>query len=49
MTTIKALDIHVRWKTFLAQKLAGKIFGSEKEKLTLTGSQGQKLEIEWLK
>jgi|TARA_R110000772_G_scaffold186519_1_gene297716 hypothetical protein len=49
MTTIKALDIHVRWKTFLAQKLASKIFGSEKEKLTLTSSQGQKLEIEWLK
>ena len=49
MTTIKALDIHVRWKQFLAQKLAGKIFGSEKEKLTLTSSQGQKLEIEWLK
>ena len=39
----------VERKTFLAQKLAGKIFGSEKEKLTLTGSQGQKLEIEWLK
>jgi len=49
MTTIKALDIHVRWKTFLAQKLAGKVFGSDKEKLTLTSSQGQKLEIEWLK
>jgi len=29
--------------------MAGKVFGSDKEKLTLTSSQGQKLEIEWLK
>lgn len=49
MTTIRALDIHVRHKQFMAQKMAGKVFGSDKEKLTLTGSQGQKLEIEWLK
>ena len=49
MTTIRALDIHVRHKQFMAQKMAGKIFGSDKEKLTLTSSQGQKLEIEWLK
>ena len=50
MTTIRALDIHVRHKQFMAQKMgAKKIFGSDKEKLTLTSSQGQKLEIEWLK
>ena len=49
MTTIKALDIHVKHKQFMAQKMAGKVFGSDKEKLTLTSSQGQKLEIEWLK
>tara|TARA_A100000171_G_C2099792_1_gene129027 strand:+ start:668 stop:1117 length:450 start_codon:yes stop_codon:yes gene_type:complete len=49
MTTIKAIDTHVRWKQFLASKYAGKVFGSDKEKLTLTSSQGQKLEIEWLK
>ena len=49
LNSIKALDIFVKHKQFLASKLSPKTFGSDQNKLALTNNKGEKFEIEWSK
>lgn len=49
LNSIKALDILVRHKQFLASKLSPKTFGTDKQQLSLTNSKGEKFQIEWSK
>ena len=49
MASIKALDIWTKHKQFKASKLQPKVYGSDKQQLSLTNSNGQTLSIEWEK
>ena len=49
LATVKAVDTYLRHKQWVASKLAPKTFGTDKQQNSLTGSNGQKLEIEWQK
>jgi|TARA_R100000231_G_scaffold108713_1_gene80466 hypothetical protein len=49
LATVKAVDTYLRHKQWVASKLAPKTFGTDKQQISLTGSNGQKLEIEWQK
>jgi len=49
LNSIKALDILVRHKQFLASKLSPKTFGTDKQQLSLTNNKGEKFSIEWSK
>ncbi|HBY66887.1 MAG TPA: hypothetical protein DEG69_03420 [Flavobacteriaceae bacterium] len=49
LNSIKALDILVRHKQFLASKLSPKTFGTDKQQLSLTNAKGEKFSIEWSK
>ena len=49
LNSIKALDILVRHKQFLASKLSPKTFGSDRQQLSLTNNKGEKFSIEWSK
>ena len=49
LATVKAVDNYIRHKQWSASKLAPKTFGTDKQQVSITGSDGQKLEIEWQK
>ena len=49
IATVKSVDIWVKHKQWVASKLAPKTFGTDKQQVSITGSDGQKLEIEWQK
>jgi len=49
LNSIKALDILVKHKQFLASKLSPKTFGTDKQQLSLTNNKGEKFSIEWSK
>ena len=49
LNSIKALDILVRHKQFLASKLSPKTFGSDRQQIALTNNKGEKFSIEWTK
>ncbi len=46
---IKAIDVWAKHKQWKASKLAPKVYGSDKQQLSLTNSNGQTLSIEWEK
>jgi len=49
IAAIKALDIWTKHKQFKASKLQPKVYGTDKQQLSLTSSNGQTLSIEWEK
>ena len=49
LNSIKAMDILVKHKQFLASKLSPRNFGSDRQQLSLTNNKGEKFSIEWSK
>tara|TARA_R100000329_G_scaffold35025_1_gene32808 strand:- start:563 stop:994 length:432 start_codon:yes stop_codon:yes gene_type:complete len=49
LNSIKAMDILVKHKQFLASKLSPRTFGTDRQQLSLTNNKGEKFSIEWSK
>jgi hypothetical protein len=49
LNSIKAMDILVKHKQFLASKLSPKTFGTDKQQISMSNAKGEKFSIEWSK
>ena len=49
LATVKAVDNYIKHKQWAASKLAPQQFGNDKQMVSITNGDGQKLEIEWQK